>query len=85
MRVGFDNDGCDFDDGLRIMTEGEIRLDGQFVVRVGLYRRQGDVNVYVREATVYVPTGPTARSMDAKKLRAAAERRLRDLDDLPIY
>ncbi len=85
MRMGFENDGVDFDDGVRLMTEGEIRLDGVFVVTVGLYRKQPDGSAYVREATVRVPTGPTARSMDAKKLRTAVERRIRDLDDLPIY
>lgn len=80
VRVFFENDFHTFDDGLRLMTEGEVRYNGRFVCRVGVYRRC-DGRDYVREATVLVPTGPTARSMTADKLRAAVQRRLDDQND----
>ncbi|MCJ2016487.1 hypothetical protein MKK84_03450 [Methylobacterium sp. E-065] len=85
MRVAFDNDGVDFEYGMRLMTEGEIRLDSQFVVTVGVYQRDREGAAFIRQRTVRVPTGPTARSMSGDKLRAAVERRIRELDDLSVY
>ena len=79
-KIYFDNDSHTFVDGLRLMTEGEVRFNGRFVCRVGVYRRPGEDRDYGREATVLVPPGPTARSMTAEKLRAAVERRLDALD-----
>ncbi|AWB24319.1 MULTISPECIES: hypothetical protein [Methylobacterium] len=79
-KISFDNDYYTYDDGLRLMTEGEVRYNGRFVCRVGVYRRSEYDRAYVREATVLVPTGPTARSMTAEKLRTAVERRLDAID-----
>ena len=74
--VDFDNDGVDFDDGLRLTTEGEFRFDGNWIVRVGVYRRYQGERDFEREATVHVRTGPTARTIEASVLLKRAERRL---------
>lgn len=67
--VRFDNDGVDYDDGLRLMTEGALTLNGVPCVRVGVYRQRG--HVYVREDTVYPERRPGTRSTRAEKLRSA--------------
>lgn len=66
--VRFDNDGVDFDDGLRLMTEGALTLNGAPCFRVGVYRRRGEV--YVRSGTVYPDRRQGARSMCADTLRS---------------
>lgn len=67
--VRFDNDGVDYDDGLRLMTEGALTLNGIDCFRVGIYRQRG--TVYVREGTVYPDRRRGAGAMRADKLRSA--------------
>lgn len=76
--IRFDNDGVDYDDGLRLMTEGALTLNGVPCFRVGIYRQRG--SVYVRERTVYPDRRRGAGAMRADKLRSAVSAELAAAD-----
>lgn len=81
--VHLDNGVRDYEDGVRLMTEGLVNFGGVRVARVGYYRLTADGNSYARQDTVLLPfpgdgmrmrAGTLRSRVDAQRLAEAMER-----------
>jgi hypothetical protein len=81
--VYLDNGVRDYEDGVRLMTEGIVNFCGVRVARVGYYRLTADGGAYTHQDTVLLPfpgdgmrmrAGTLRSRVDAQRLAKATER-----------
>lgn len=71
--VYLDNSAWDYEDGVRLMTEGVVNFNGVRVARVGYYRRIPGENIYARQDTVLLPFPGDGMRMRADTLRTRVD------------